>query len=165
MAYFNDLGQKMNKVIELLLNSQNLCKLLYYNDKTPLSNPDISDTSTLMLSNIFPVPKYTGAQEDKSSRVSVYFRDFKIYEDNIGFVEPKLCFDVMSHLDCWMIDSNIRPFLVMNEIDKIFNNTYIKQISTRYIIRTFVDLVSYSDYWSGYYLVYSFTDSNYLGCK
>jgi len=161
---FGDLGQKLNKVIEYILGSQNLCKLLYYDTNNPLDESDITDTSILIMNKIYPMPKYSMAETEKTSRLSIYFRDFKKFENNIGFREPLLCFDIMSHQDCWMIDSDIRPLRIFHEIDKLFNNIYLKEISTRQITFKYGDILNISDYISGYYLHYHFVESSYLGC-
>ena len=37
-----EIGENAQKIINRLLNNQDLIKLLYYNDKDPLSNPDLT---------------------------------------------------------------------------------------------------------------------------
>ena len=38
-----ELGSFMQRIVKRLMNNQNLLKLLYYTDKDPLSQSDISD--------------------------------------------------------------------------------------------------------------------------
>ena len=164
MAFFQDLGAKKNKIIQLLLASQNLCKLLYYNTTNPLNESTISDTSVLLFDKLFPMMKYPDAETEKSSRLCVYFRDIIPFKTNEGFREPKLCFDIICHQNVWLVNSNERPFLIMEEIDKIFNDQYIPEISTREVGYSFADIRNYADYFDGYYLMYNLTESSYLGC-
>ena len=40
-----ELGSFMQRIVKRLMNNQNLLKLLYYTDKDPLSQSDISDNT------------------------------------------------------------------------------------------------------------------------
>ena len=64
MAYYRELDDILNIVIgKYILRNQRLCKLLYYYPEedvfnyNPLAQPDIPDTSILLLKHIFPMPK------------------------------------------------------------------------------------------------------------
>ena len=64
MAFFEELnGIVMGTLGEYILKNQRLCKLLYYypDDQRPnydpFIQPDIEDTSQLMFTHVFPVPK------------------------------------------------------------------------------------------------------------
>lgn len=164
MAHFVNYGDKINKIIEMLLANQDLCKLLYYNDYNPLDQANISDTRVLLLDKIYPMPKYPDAEIEKTSRLCVYMSNIRPFGNNDGFVEPKLCFEVICHQDVWLVDSNLRPFLIMNNIDEMFNNAFIPTLSTRESRLYLADIKLYADYYSGYILMYNLTESSYLGC-
>ena len=71
MAFFEELnGIVMGTLGEYVLKNQRLCKLLYYypDDQRPnydpFIQPDIEDTSQLMFTHVFPVPKLPDAVLD-----------------------------------------------------------------------------------------------------
>lgn len=165
MAYFKDIGMKMNKVIQMLLSSQDLAKLLYYNEYDPLSQPDISNTGSLINTKIFPYLKYPDAETTAGSRLLLYFRDIQSYKKNIGFRELKLFIEVLCHEEVWLVDSNIRPFLIMEEIDKLFNHGEVEELSIRHIEYMTADIKKYSEYFDGFFMVYGLSDTSYIGCK
>ncbi|MCR8641543.1 hypothetical protein NV379_02635 [Paenibacillus sp. N1-5-1-14] len=123
MAKFEDLNSNLIEVIMKLTESQDLCKLLYYQDDKPLRKPDIDNTyKTLFMKNIFPIPKIPSASTEKESYLTILLDEIRIGTKNIGFKNTVLCFNVMCHVDKWMMDGSLRPYAIMSEIDKLFNN-------------------------------------------
>ena len=43
IKYLNELGENLQKIIKRLMANQTLMKYLYYTDKDPLDNPDLTD--------------------------------------------------------------------------------------------------------------------------
>ena len=43
IKYLNELGENLQKIIKRLMANQTLVKYLYYTDKDPLDNPDLTD--------------------------------------------------------------------------------------------------------------------------
>ena len=161
MAYFSELNISINEIISRVLNNQDLCKYLYYNEPDPLSKTDISDTSTLLLNNIFPLPKEPDAETDKISLLNVYFYSGKIGDLNKGFKCEYLVFDIICHLDIWMVKNGIRPYYISNKIDEIFNNKHIPLLGINKPIFDYWICKKYSNYFYGFNLMYKlYNNSN-----
>jgi len=165
MAYFNELNTNINIVLEYILGDQDLCKLIYYNEPNPLSQPTISDTSILLFDKIYPLPKKVLAEEEKATILNTYFYSSKPYSNNSGFRPVVLCFDIMCHLDVWKIESALRPYSISNKIDTLFNNEYNSDLSMNYIYFMSWSPMQYSDYYYGYNLKYSLSNSSNIGCE
>jgi len=164
MAYFQELNTATNVILDRIFSSQDLCKLLYYNSPNPLSQANISDTSSLLMNNVYPLPKMPDAEKDKKGILNMYFYSAKPFSRNSGFKHTYLCFDIMCHLDIWMINTGVRPYSISNEIDVLFNDQYIKDLSLRNVYWNEWSVKNYSDYYSGYHLVYALSQDNNLGC-
>lgn len=165
MAYFKDLNDKIVYITNMVKANQDLCKLLYYSENNPLDFPDIFDTQTLMLRNIFPLPKSPESVKEQISILNVYFLNSKNYSKNTGFRPVYLVFDIMCHLDIWMLNNNqIRPLSICSKIDEMFNNVVIQQVSDAAIFWDGLDMYKFSDYYYGYRLTYKISESSNMGC-
>jgi len=164
MAYFELLDVGINVVLDEIFNDQDLCKFLYYNQPNPLDQNTITDTTSLLLQNIFPMPKDPDAKEEKKSYLNIYFYNAKPFENNSGFKKTYLCFDIICHLDIWMINDGLRPIKICSKIDRIFNNKYFKDLSLSKIFFADWRCNKYSDYFYGYNLVYSLGQDSNTGC-
>lgn len=164
-AFFSTLEIKIRKIIEKIIESQDLCKLVYYDENNPLSQPTISDTSSLIGNRIFPLPKYSFAETEKCSRINVYFKNSQPYEPNSGFRKIILYIDIICNDDIWLIDnSGIRPYSISNKIDEIFNNQFIKELSLKKVYFLNWNLIEYADYFHGYCLMYELSDNSNVEC-
>lgn len=123
MSRFRHLNENINNILMMILDNQNLCKLIAYNSDDPYSEPDIDDTSPLISTKIFPFPKIPKATTEASSFLTVYFNNFRLSKNN-GLKEGLIVFDVVCHLDLWMMKGTgmIRPFSVLHELDEMFNH-------------------------------------------
>lgn len=171
-AFYGSLNSKINKIIETLISSQNLCKLLYYNDDNPLSQSDIPDTSSLIFKNnytsenkIFPLPKYVDAEEEKGSLLYIYFNYMDSYKKNTGFKKLNLYIQIACHLNVWYIDSAIRPLSIIHEIDRLLNNQHIDDLSMNKIFSDSCGMIRFSDYFYGYNLEYKLSDNSNINCS
>ena len=61
------------------------------------------------------------APEERGGFVVVMIGNFSLSE-NKQFKVNRLIFDVLAHHDNWLLDDNLRPFVLMQQIDTIFNN-------------------------------------------
>lgn len=166
MAYFEKLNNGIFEIIDMLLSNDNLCKYLVNNNFSPLSNENtpIENPRSLIMKNIFPLPKLPDAEENEKCIINVYFYNSKPYKKNSGFRSVDLCFDIICHLNLWQIDSGIRPYAITNEIDKMFNDKIIEQLSMTNIFSDSWRNMKYSDYFYGYNLTYRLSqDSNIAG--
>lgn len=161
MAYFDDLNEDIMTIIDILLGNQNLCKYLYYpKESLPLSQPDITDTSVLLMQNIYPLPKNPNVIKDEMSLVNVYFSNSVPHTQGSIMKKSDLVFDVMCHLNIWMCGGGLRPYYMCSEIDKLFNNKYISSVSANKIYFNKLSIYQYSDLFYGYRLVYHISDNS-----
>lgn len=164
MAHFDNLNSSIMTAIQLLLSDQTLCKLLYYAEPNPLSQPDIPDTNILLMRNIFPLPKEPDSDKDQNSILCVYFYESQPY-NNSGFRKVWICFDIICHLNVWMIDDAIRTYSISNRIDALFNNRIVPELSINAIyFESWVNR-KYSHYFYGYHLAYRLSNDSNVGCN
>lgn len=140
-----------------------MCRLLYHNnDPLGNSNEDVSNPSSLIMQNIFPLPKIPDAEEKEKVLLNVYVDSGKASRRNKGFRNEYICFDIVCHLNLWKIPEGIRPYSISNELDKLFNNKYIAGVSLNNIYFDTWRGQQYSNYYYGYKLVYQLTNNSNL---
>lgn len=129
MAYFQELDNILNIVIgEYILKNQNICKLLYYYPEEytltydPLKEPDIEDTSKLLLEYIYPMPKSVDAEIQQKGFMTIVLTGGDYSYGNNGYRTINLVFDIVFHLKNWIIKSSYRPYKILSELDRMFNN-------------------------------------------
>ena len=161
-GYFTELNDSINKTYELLLGSTDLVKLLYYNDSDPLKNTAVSDPTVLIENNLFPYQYVPEAQEDVKSLVCAYFFDISPYKGNRGAArEELLCFDIIVHSSIWRINSALRPYSIMSQIDLLFNNKQYSELSMKNIYFENAIPMKWSNYFHGHRMLYQLgNDSN-----
>ena len=164
VAFFSKLEEMIMLVVQMLESDQTLCKLLYYGEPNPLSQPDIPDTTVLLMNSIFPLPKSPDAEQNQKAFVNVYFYSSSPYNKNSGFREVYLCFDVICHLDVWMIDGGMRPYHISSRIDKMFNNSLVAELSINPMYFSSWKHMRYSDYFYGYHITYKLSNNSNVGC-
>jgi hypothetical protein len=116
-----ELGPNLQKIVTRLQTNQTLLKLLYYTDKDPLSNPDL--TKEQIKSEIFEklikvIPR-VGPKETAKSIVSIRIVRGRHNLENSEFKEITVSVEIFVPLTQWFIkDENLRPFSIMGEIQK-----------------------------------------------
>jgi hypothetical protein len=159
MAKFDELNKNINNVLFKLIESQNLCKLLLYPTNDALSQPDISDTSSLLFERIYPLPKIPDPVSETGSFLTVLFDSFQL-GNNVGTKQGLLTFVVIVHIDSWRMEGTgmLRPFAIMNEIDKLFNQERV--IGVKKIDINDGRLIKMNDKFWGYELNYRIVNGN-----
>ena len=123
-----DLGLNLQKIVTRLQSNQNLLKLLYYTDKDPLSQQDL--TSTQIKDEIYEqlikiVPRI-GFKETSQSIITIRVVSGIHNSGNNEFKDYTIAIEVFVPLTQWFIkNSNLRPFAIMGEIHKSLNNKTI----------------------------------------
>jgi hypothetical protein len=171
MAYYRELDDILNIVIgKYILKNQRLCKLLYYYPEedvfnyNPLTQPNIPDTSVLLLKHIFPMPKSPDIETEQKCFLTVVLTGSNEISTNQGFKKANLVFDIVCHLDAWMIKSSYRPYKIAEEIDIMFNNKLVDlPIETNPVSYNF-KVRDYSSQFYGLQLVYEVTINSNVQC-
>lgn len=115
-----EIGPNLQKIVKRLQSNQNLLKLLYYTDKDPLNNPDL--TSEQIKNEIFEklikiIPR-VGPKETAKSLISIRVVRGRANE-NDEFEDIQINMEIYVPLTQWIIkDINLRPFSIMGEIQK-----------------------------------------------
>lgn len=127
---FAVMGENLFKIANKLINNQTLCRLLKYQDPNPLDKEKHEDVEgiDLLHKQIVIIPKFP---EDgvESSFVLAVFDNFTINPNNPDFKLTRIRFDVVCPYTEWVINANsLRPYLIMEEIDKMFNQQKLNGI-------------------------------------
>ncbi len=151
---FNIMGDNLIIIANRLLNNQNICKLLTDTSKTPLSAPDIEDTSILMNKNIRLVPKVPDEKTEKGSFIVVLLDDMTVVKENIETIIVSIRFDIICPMEDWLInEKSLRPFLIMSEISSMFNPLQINGIGKLRLMGS--ERIVMSDTYAGYSMIFN----------
>lgn len=151
---FRAVGKNLILISNLILNNQNICKLLKYTTKTPLSEPNILDTTELMNKNIRLIPKVPDELGVKESFIIILLDGFTVDPTNMESKLTTLRFDVLCPMDEWLVnEDSLRPFLIMAELQEIFDNLQIKGIGKLHFIET--ERIVGSDIYAGYSMIFN----------
>ena len=124
-----ELGENLQYVIKRLFANQDLLKLLYYTDKDPLANEDL--TSEQIQEEVFEklvkiVPR-VGPHETAHSVVAVRVARGQGLASNGEFRNVVISVEIFVPLTQWIIkDTNLRPFAIMGEVQKSLNGKKIE---------------------------------------
>jgi hypothetical protein len=127
-----ELGTNLMNMALLLLDNSRLRRLLKYTDEDPLSKELHKDPSKkeILHRNITVVPLVNEEDNNSESTVVLVFTEGEVL-DNREF--KNLFFDVMIYvpLSEWTLnDINLRPFLIMSEIEKTLKNKRVESLGT-----------------------------------
>ena len=155
------MGQNLFKILNKLSRSQDLCRLLKYQDTTPLKrddkHPDVNGIE-LLNSHLLYVPKYpeTGIE---NSYVMAVFDHFSINPVNPDFKLTTIRFEVVCPYTEWIIEENsLRPYLIMQVIDDMFNQTKLSGLGNLQFLRS--KPLTLSPQMGGYTMEYQINEFN-----
>ena len=121
VRYLEDLGVNAQKIVKRLMANQNLVKLLYYTDKDPLNNPDLTPEQLKeeVFEKLIKIVPRVGPKETAHSIISVRFTRGRQNIANNQFKDVTISVEVFVPLTQWIIkDTNLRPFAIMGEVQK-----------------------------------------------
>lgn len=116
-----ELGPNLQKIITRLQNNQDLLKLLYYTDKDPLSQPDLTDEQIKeeVYEKLIKIVPRVGPKETAHSLISLRVVRGRKNSENSEFRDINISIEVFVPLTQWKIkDTNLRPFCILSEIQK-----------------------------------------------
>lgn len=116
-----DIGINGQKIVSRLMANQNLVKLLYYTDKDPLSQPDLTEEQLKneVFEKLIKIVPRVGPKETSHSIISVRFTHGRQNIVNNEFKDVTVSIEVFVPITQWIIkNSNLRPFAIMGEVQK-----------------------------------------------
>ena len=157
---FAVMGTNTFNIANKLMSNQNLCRLLKYQVRDPFDKkyPDI-DGIELLNKQIMIVPKIFDDSTEKTSYIVALFSGYTVNSLNADY---KLCtvrFDIACPYDEWILNGqSLRPYLMMQEIDDMFNQAQMSGIGTLQFVRA--DSIVLTPQIGGYSMLYSINEFN-----
>lgn len=159
---FAVMGDNMFKIANRLVDNQRICRLLKYQTKDPFTKsniqPDVNGVD-LLHKQILIVPKIYDDSTEKMSYITAIFNDFTVNQLNTEFKVSNIRFDIACPYDEWILnDTSLRPYLIMQEIDTLFNEAKLSGIGTLQFWRA--NALALSPWIGGYSMWYSINEFN-----
>lgn len=116
-----ELGLNLQKIVQRLMANDDLVKLLYYEDKDPLSGEALTKEQKekeIYQKLIRITPQYSEDESNKSVLVLCVNKGSKI-PGNKEFVRLEILIEVFVPFEQWLIkDTNLRPFAILGKIQE-----------------------------------------------
>ena len=130
-----ELGINLQKIVSRLMANDNLVKLLYYTDKDPLSQPNLTDDQKkqLIFEKLIKIVPRVGPKETVNSIIALRVKNGQTLSKNQEFMDLTISIEVFVPLTQWILKSeNLRPFLIMGEVKKSLDNKEINGLGKMY---------------------------------
>lgn len=157
---FEVMGTNTFNIANKLMSNQNLCRLLKYQVRDPFEKkyPDV-DGIELLNKQIMIVPKIFDDSTEKTSYVVAIFSNFVTNALNPDFKLSTIRFDIACPYDEWVLNGqSLRPYLMMQEIDNMFNGAQMAGIGTLQFIRA--ESIVLTPQIGGYSMLYQINEFN-----
>ena len=153
------MGTNTFNIANKLMTNQRLCRLLKYQVRDPFDEDKYEpvDGVDLLNKQILIVPKIWDESTEKTSYVEALFSNFTT-SFNDEFKISTIRFDVACPYDEWILNEHsLRPYLIMEEIDKTFNGAKLAGIGTlRFVNAESIVLTSQIGGYSMWYSIHEF---------
>lgn len=116
-----DLGENAQKIIKRLMANQRLVKLLYYTDKDPLNQSDLTEEQIRgeVYEKLIKITPRVGPKETSHSIVTMRITRGRQNLQNSEFKDVNISIEVFVPLTQWVIkDVQLRPFAILGEIQE-----------------------------------------------
>lgn len=116
-----EIGENLKLIMKRLMANQTLVKLLYYEDKDPLSQPDLTEEQlkNLIYNKHIKIIPQIGSKETAQSIVVIRVTKGQKNIDNDEFRNITITLEIFVPITQWFIkNENLRPFLILGEIQK-----------------------------------------------
>lgn len=158
---FAVMGTNAFNIANKLMSNQKLCRLLKYQVRDPFDTdkyPDV-DGVDLLNKQIMIMPKIFDDSTEKTSYVVAMFSNFITNALNPDFKLSTVRFDVACPYDEWVLnDKSLRPYLMMQEIDDMFNQAQMAGIGTLQFVRA--ESIVLTPQIGGYSMLYQINEFN-----
>lgn len=124
-----DIGINLQKIMKRLIANDNLVKLLYYTDKDPLSNENLTaeQKESEIFEKLIKIVPRIGPKETSSSIIAIRVVQGKKNADNKEFKDVYISVEIFVPLTQWMIKgTNLRPFAILGEIEEALDGKVIE---------------------------------------
>ena len=158
---FAVMGDNTFKIANKIMNNQKICRLLKYQVRDPFDTEKYEnvDGLDLMGKQILIVPKIFDESTEKMSYITAIFDDFVVNQFNPEFKMATVRFDIACPYDEWLLDAgSLRPYLIMQEIDNMFNQGKLSGIGNLQFHRA--DALTLSPQIGGYSMRYKINEFN-----
>jgi len=164
---FAVMGENTFLIANRIMSDQAICRLLKYQTKSPFAPIDPItkkeqkdvDGAELINKQILIVPKIFDDSTEKMSYVTAIFDDFVVNQLNPDFKVSTIRFDIACPYDEWILnEQSLRPYLIMERIDNLFNQQRLKGIGTLQFYRA--DNLTLSPWIGGYSMRYRINEFN-----
>lgn len=123
ISRFKELAKNKSNVLMRIIKNQNLCKAIYYTDRNFLDQPDISDPSSLIYSQIYPYNRIPDAITEGKTFLTFSFSKYKSIDRY--FKEGYLNINIMVHKKNMETDYGVlRPDYILAEIDSMMDTGF-----------------------------------------
>lgn len=158
---FAVMGTNAFNMANKLMQNQRICRLLKYQVRDPFDTEKYEDVDGVLLLNkqIMITPKIWDESTEKTSYIVALFDTFVINSLNQDFKTSVISFDIACPYDEWVLNGHsLRPYLIMEEIDKMFNGAQMAGIGTLQFVRA--DRNVFTPLIGGYTMKYQINEFN-----
>lgn len=123
-----EIGENLQKIVKRLMSNEDLVKLLYYTDKDPLSQVNLTDAQKReeVYEKLIKVVPRVGPKEFATSLIVIRVARGTNNLENSEFQDILIEIETFVPLTQWFIkNSNLRPFAIMGEVQKSLNGKII----------------------------------------
>lgn len=155
------MGTNTFNIANKLMTNQRLCRLLKYQVRDPFDENKYEpvDGVDLLNKQILIVPKIWDESTEKTSYVVALFSNFTTNIINPEFKLSTIRFDVACPYDEWVLsEHSLRPYLIMQEIDDMFNGAKMAGIGTLQFVRA--EAIVLTSQIGGYSMLYQINEFN-----
>lgn len=124
-----DIGVNLQRIMKRLMQNDNLVKLLYYTDKDPLSNENLTEEQkeSEIFEKLIKIVPRIGPKETASSVIALRVVTGKKNQDNSEFKDVLISVEIFVPLTQWIIKgTNLRPFAILGEIEESLDGKMIE---------------------------------------
>lgn len=158
---FAVMGDNAFRIAYKLSGNQTICRLLKYQARNALDTTVYPDVNGLELINkqLLIVPKIYDDSTEKMSYVTAIFDNFVVNQINPEFKISTIRFDIACPYDEWVLDAkSLRPYVIMQEIDTMFNEAQMAGIGTLQFYRAYA--LTLTPWIGGYSMEYKINEFN-----
>ena len=158
---FAVMGTNAFHIANKLMSNQRLCRLLKYQVRDPFDEEKYQSVDGISLLNkqIMITPKIWDESTEKTSYVVALFNSFTTNIINPDFKLDTIGIDIACPYDEWVLNGqSLRPYLIMEEIDNMFNGAKMAGIGTLQFVRA--DRNVFTSQIGGYTMQYNINEFN-----